>query len=358
MSRPAFARIDLDALRNNYQLARSRHGGRALAVIKADAYGHGSVRCARALSDIADGFAVAVLEEALVLRAGGITRPILVLEGAFGPDDIERAAEHDLWLVVHQREQIDLMERVPPRRALTIWLKMDSGMHRAGVAPEYMATAHARLSALPTVDAIVLMTHMARADEPDVPTTLAQVEAFERTTADLPGERSMSNSACILGWPATWRDWARPGIMLYGADPMPEDSRLLKPVMTLGSAIMNVRSLAPGDVLGYGGRFVAERPTRVGLVAMGYADGYPRTAADGTPVAVDGQLTRLIGRVSMDMLTVDLTELPDAGLGSKVELWGAKISANTIAQAAGTIAYELFCNVKRVRRTYTGVTGD
>ena len=354
MSRPAFARIDLDALRNNYQLARSRHGGRALAVIKADAYGHGSVRCARALSDIADGFAVAVLEEALVLRAGGITRPILVLEGAFGPDDIEHAAEHDLWLVVHQREQMDLIERVQPARPLKVWLKMDSGMHRAGVAPGDMAAAHARLSALPGVASIVLMSHMARADEPDVDTTREQIECFDRTTADLPGERSLCNSACILGWPAAYRDWARPGIMLYGADPMPQDRKLLQSVMTLGSAIMNVRMLAPGDVLGYGGRFVAERPTRVGLVAMGYADGYPRTAPDGTPVAVDGHITRLIGRVSMDMLTVDLTHLPEAGLGSKVELWGAQIPANSIAEAAGTIAYELFCNVKRVRRSYVG----
>lgn len=354
MSRPAFARIDLNGLRTNYRMARSRHGGRALAVIKADAYGHGSVRCAQALSDIADGFAVAVLEEALVLREGGITGPILVLEGAFGPDDIARAAEHDLWLVVHQREQIDLLERVPPARPLKVWLKLDSGMHRAGVTPDYMATAHARLSALPWVSSIVLMSHMARADEPDVPTTQAQVEVFERTTAELPGERSLCNSACILAWPAAYRDWARPGIMLYGADPMPQDRKLLQPVMTLGSAIMNVRMLAPGDVLGYGGRFVAERPTRVGLVAMGYADGYPRTAPDGTPVAVDGHITGLIGRVSMDMLTVDLTNLPDTGFGSRVELWGATIPANTVAQAAGTIAYELFCNVKRVRRSYVG----
>jgi alanine racemase len=348
LSRPAFAQIDLQALRHNYRLARERHGGRALAVVKANAYGHGAVRCARALADIADGFAVAIVEEAVALREAGITRPILVLEGAFGGDDIDRAAALELWLAVLNEEQIRLIKHHRPATPLHLWLKMDSGMHRAGFFPEAYADAHARLAALPGVERITLMTHFARADEPDVATTAEQIATFDAATAGLPGDRSICNSGAILGWPGAYRDWCRPGILLYGADPMPDENHGLKPVMTLGSAIIGVRDLPAGQPVGYGARFITERPTRVGLVAMGYADGYPRTVPDGTPVAVDGKLTRLIGRVSMDMLTVDLTDLPGTGVGSEVELWGATVPVNTIARAAGTIAYELLCNVKRV----------
>jgi len=354
VSRPALARIDLSALRHNYRLARERHGGRALAVIKANAYGHGAVACARALASEADAFAVAIVEEALELRDAGIRQPILVLEGAFGPDDLAHATMHDLWMVAHNAEQIALIEAHRSIRPLTVWLKMDSGMHRAGLAPADYAAAHARLSALPQVGNIVLMTHFARADEPDETATADQVATFDRATANLPGERSLCNSGGILAWPAGYRDWARPGILLYGADPMPSDDHGLKPVMTLESAIMNIRELAPGEALGYGGRFVSDTPTRVGLVAMGYADGYPRVAPTGTPVAVDGQLTRVIGRISMDMMTVDLTALPAARIGSRVELWGNTVPINTVAHAAGTIAYELLCNIKRVRREYVG----
>ncbi|QID19230.1 alanine racemase [Nitrogeniibacter mangrovi] len=348
MSRPAFAHVDLNALRHNYQLARSRHGGRALAVIKANAYGHGAVPCARALAPEADGFAVAVVEEAVALREAGIGGPILVLEGAFGADDLARAEAFDLWLVVHHRDQVFLFEQHPPTRPVPVWLKMDSGMHRAGFAPGHFAAAHEKLASLPGVGEITLMTHFARADEPDELATARQVRTFDDATAQLPGARSLCNSGGILGWPRAHRDWSRPGIMLYGADPMPAEGHGLEPVMTLGSAIIGVRELPAGEAIGYGGRFVTERPTRIGLVAMGYADGYPRTAPDGTPVAVDGALTRLIGRVSMDMLMVDLTELPAAGMGAPVELWGRTVPVNTVARAAGTIAYELLCNVKRV----------
>ncbi len=358
MSRPAFARIDLDALRHNYQQARRLHGGRALAVIKANAYGHGAIPCARALAPVVDAFAVAIVEEALALREAGVTQPILVLEGAFGPDDIALAAAHGLWLTVHQAEQIHLLEQHPPATPLHVWLKMDSGMHRAGFAPADFAAAHGQLAALPGTASITLMTHFARADEPDAPATSAQVRVFDEATASLPGDRSLCNSGGILGWPSAHRDWARPGIMLYGADPMPDENHGLQPVMTLGSAIMAVRTLAPGEAVGYGARFVTSRPTRVGVVAMGYADGYPRTVPDGTPVAVDGRITRLIGRVSMDMLTVDLTDLPEAGVGTPVELWGRTIPVNAIAHGAGTIAYELLCNVKRVAFRYDSTIRD
>lgn len=352
--RPARALIDLAALRHNYRLARQRHGGRALAVVKANAYGHGAVACARALAAEADGFAVAFLEEALELRAAGITQPILLLEGVFAASELDAVLRHELWTVVHHEEQLRMIEATPLARPLTVWLKVNSGMNRAGFLPEAIDAAWQRLSASGKAGEITLMSHFARADEPQVITTAEQVARFDAATAHLPGARSLANSAAVLGWPQAHRDWARPGILLYGADPLPDEGHGLQPVMTLESAVMAVREIAEGAPLGYGARFVAPRPTRVGLVALGYADGYPRVVPDGTPVAVDEIRTRIIGRVSMDMLTVDLTDLPEAGIGSRVELWGRNIPVNRVAAAAGTIAYELLCNVKRVRFEYLG----
>jgi alanine racemase len=352
--RPARALIDLAALRHNYRLARQLHGGCALAVVKANAYGHGAVRCAQALADEADGFAVAFLDEALELRAAGIQQPILLLEGVFAAKELADVAGRSLWTVVHHEAQIEMIERTALAAPIHVWLKINSGMNRAGFLPAAVDAAWQRLRASAKVADITLMTHFARADEPQVITTEAQVSRFDAATAHLPGGRSLANSGAILGWPQARRDWARPGILLYGADPMPDEGHGLQPVMTLESAVMAVREIAAGEALGYGARFVAERDTRVGLVAMGYADGYPRGVADGTPVAVDGLPTRIIGRVSMDMLTVDLTDLPDAGIGSGVELWGRQVPVNRVARAAGTIAYELLCNVKRVRFSYSG----
>lgn len=350
--RPARALIDLAALRHNYRLARRMHGGRALAVIKANAYGHGAVRCAQALQDEADGFAVAFLEEALVLREAGIRAPILVLEGVFDAAELERAAAHALWIVVHHEAQLRMLETTTLAQPVNVWLKVNSGMNRAGFMPDATPAAWSRLKACAQVRDINLMTHFARADEPDVDTTLAQVARFDAATAGLPGARSLANSAGILAWPQARRDWARPGILLYGADPLPDDTHGLRAVMTLESAVMAVREIATGEALGYGGRFIAQRPTRVGLVAMGYADGYPRTVPDGTPVGLAGGATHIIGRVSMDMLTIDLSDHPEAGIGSRVELWGDVVPVNRVAAAAGTIAYELLCNVKRVRFEY------
>jgi alanine racemase len=353
MTRPAEAVVDLNALRENARLARQRHGGRQLAVLKANAYGHGALACAQALAGECDGFAVAFLDEALPLRRAGVTAPILVLEGVFNSAELDLAVEHRLWVVVHQAEQLQMIERANlPPASLVAWLKIDTGMHRAGLAPEQAADAHARLLASGKVGEVVLMSHFARADEPQAEATLEQIRVFDAATAGLPGARSLCNSAGVLGWPAARRDWARPGILLYGADPMPAADNGLQPVMTLRSQVFAVRWLAAGEALGYGGGFVADRPTRIGLVAMGYADGYPRTAPTGTPVAVEGRLTRLVGRVSMDMLTVDLTEMPDAGIGSSVELWGRQVAINEVARRAGTISYELLCNVKRVPLRY------
>lgn len=364
MTRPSRARVDLDALRHNYSLARHMHGGRALAVIKANAYGHGAARCAQALSDHADGFAVAFLEEAAALRAAGIEAPILVLEGLFDADELVAARALDLWIVVHQEAQLRMIEndRASCGR-LQVWLKADSGMGRAGFALANMPSAYARLRASGKVSNITLMTHFARADEPGSDATSRQVAAFDGATAALPGDRSLSNSAGILQWPSARRDWARPGILLYGANPLPQrgagegDDVELRPVMTLESEVFAVRTLQPGEALGYGGGFVALEPTRVGLVAIGYADGYPRLATTGTPAAVDGKMTRVLGRVSMDMLTIDLSNLPGSGIGSRVELWGQHVPVNEVARRAGTICYELLCNVKRVPVVYeTGIS--
>lgn len=353
--RPARAIIDLDALRHNYRLARTRHGGCALAVVKANAYGHGSVRCAHALSGEADGFAVAAIEEALALRDGGIAAPILLLEGVFEAVELAEVEARGLWMVVHHDEQLRMLDGYTPRKPFNVWLKLNTGMNRAGFAPERARELHDRLLAGGKVGKITLMTHFARSDEPDSDATAVQFARFQEATAGIPAERSVCNSAAILGWPAVRGDWGRPGIMLYGADPMPVDGQALRPVMTLESRIIAVREIAAGEPLGYGARFVAEQPTRVGLVAMGYADGYPRVVPAGTPVTIDGRPSRIIGRVSMDMLTVDLSGRGESGFDSRVEFWGAQVPINTIAAAAGTISYELLCNVKRARLEYHGV---
>lgn len=353
MTRPAQALIDLDALRHNYLVARDLHGGRALAVIKANAYGHGAVRCAQALQGIADGFAVAFAAEAFELRAAGIEGPLLILEGCFDAEELREAARLGLWTAVHQESQLLALEQTTlPAGSIHAWLKVDSGMHRAGFDLDQVAAAYARLNACPSVADITLMTHFAQSDEPEKRATQKQIEAFDAATTDLPGARSLSNSGGILAWPHSHRDWARAGILLYGADPMPDPHHGLTPVMTLQSQVFAVKTIEPGESLGYGATFTAQVRTRVGLVAMGYADGYPRCAPTGTPIAVDGKLTRTIGRVSMDMLTIDLTDLPQAGIGSKVECWGRQIDINTVAKLAGTISYELLCNVKRVPLVY------
>lgn len=355
--RPARALIDLHALRHNYRLARELSGARALAVVKADAYGHGAVRCAQALEAEADGFAVACIEEALELRYAGIRLPILLLEGFFEASELSLIDQHQLWCVVHSAWQVEAIERARLARPLRVWLKLDSGMHRVGLHPAEYRDAHARLLASGNVDKIVLMSHFARADELDCPRSEEQLAVFREARGELQAEVSLRNSPAILGWPQVPSDWVRPGIMLYGATPFEQDQEQaarLKPVMTLESKIISVRELPAGEPVGYGARFVAERPTRVGVVAMGYADGYPRHAATGTPVLVDGLRTRLIGRVSMDMLTVDLTDLPQAGLGSRVELWGREVLASDVAYGCGSIPYQLFCNLKRVPRVYSG----
>ena len=355
--RPARALIDLEALRHNYRLAREISGARALAVVKADAYGHGATRCAAALEGEADGFAVACIEEALELRYAGIRKPILLLEGFFEESELGLIDQHQLWCVVHATWQVEAIERARPARPLQVWLKLDSGMHRVGLHPAEYRDAHARLLASGKVDKIVLMSHFARADELDCPRSEEQVALFEQARAGLQAEVSLRNSPAILGWPGIASDWVRPGIMLYGATPFGEDQAVaarLQPVMTLESKVICVRELPAGEPVGYGARFITPKPMRIGVVAMGYADGYPRHAPTGTPVLVAGQRSQLLGRVSMDMLCIDLTDVPEAGLGSTVELWGKNILASDVAVAAETIPYQIFCNLRRVPRLYSG----
>ncbi len=353
--RPAYAHIDLAALRHNYQLAKQCSPNQALAVVKADAYGHGAVQCAQALADCADGFAVACLEEALELRSVGIKQPILLLEGFFHADELALCVEHDLWLVIHADWQIETLTRAQLKQPINCWLKMDSGMRRVGFFPHEFVSAYQRLRQCANVGQVVAMTHLAQADDVQSPTASQQCAVFSQVIKELGAPTSLSNSAAVLAWPQIISDWTRPGIMLYGSNPLltaSEISQQLKPVMSLQSRIIAVRELPAGEAIGYGARFVTQKTTRIGVVAMGYADGYPRHAPSGTPVAVDGEVTQLLGRVSMDMLAVDLTDIPQAGVGSTVELWGKAVSIDEVAACAGTISYELLCNVQRVEREY------
>ncbi len=351
--RPARALIDLQALRHNYQIAKQLSADKALAVVKADAYGHGAVACAQALADLTDGFAVACLEEALELRVAGIKQPIVLLEGFFSADELALIVANDLWCVVHAEWQLAIIEQADLPRPLTIWLKMDSGMHRVGFFADEYRAAWQRLHSSKNVVSIVLMSHFSRADEIDCSHTEEQYQLFKAATAGIDAPISICNSPALVAWPQIRSDWSRPGIILYGSQPVPSSQQCFLPVMTLQSKIIALRELPQGESVGYGAQFVASRTTRVGIVAMGYADGYPRHAPNGTPVAVDGCVTGLVGRVSMDMLAVDLTELPDAGIGSDVELWGKTVSVDEVAARAGTISYQLLCNVKRVRREYS-----
>jgi alanine racemase len=343
MPRPIQARIHLSALAHNLDIARNRTRARVMAVIKASAYGHGLLRAAEALS-AADGFALLDLRDAVRLREAGYRQPILLLEGGFTPNDFAQAAQHDLACVIHNPAQLAMLDACPRRGALDVWLKINSGMNRLGFAPQ---TAHAimeKLQTHPAVREITLMTHFANADE--ATGVSAQLATFNAFATDWRTPRSLANSAALLRYPETHGDWVRPGIMLYGASPFAGTSAQslgLQAVMTLTSEIISVQSLKTGDAVGYGSLFHADVPTRIGIVACGYADGYPRHAPTGTPILVNGQCTRTLGRVSMDMLAVDLSNVSSAETGSSVVLWGDGLPVEEVAAAAGTISYELLC---------------
>lgn len=353
--RPAQAVIDLTALRHNFQLAKTLTHANTIAVVKADAYGHGAVQCANALSAHTNAFAVACIEEALELRASGIKNPILLLEGFFEAQELALINQYDLWTVIHSEWQIKIIEKTSLTKGLTVFLKMDSGMHRIGFLVEECLSAYKRLINTNKISATKLMSHFSRADEPAVDYTKKQLDTFQSIAKTLNIETCLCNSPAILAWPETYSQWVRPGIMLYGSSPFEEthaSTNNLIPVMTLQSKIIAVKEIAANEPIGYGAHFITHKPMRLGIVAMGYADGYPRQAPSNTPVLVNNIKTRLVGRVSMDMLMIDITDIPSAGLGSHVELWGKNILANDIATLANTISYQLFCNVKRASRIF------
>lgn len=353
--RPAQAVIDLTALRHNFQLARTYSQAKTIAVVKADAYGHGAVQCANALASQTDAFAVACIEEALALREAGIKKPILLLEGFFEEQELLLINQYDLWTVIHADWQIKAIEKIALTKPLTIFLKMDSGMHRVGFLAKECMPAYQRLINTNKVATIKLMTHFSRADEVDIDYTQTQADAFQDIAKNLQIETCLCNSPAILAWPNIKSHWVRPGIMLYGSNPFEQTQQQashLIPVMTLQSKIIAVREIPTNEPIGYGARFITDKPMRIGVVAMGYADGYPRQAPTDTPVLVNHVKTRLVGRVSMDMLTIDITNIPSVGLGSHVELWGKNILASDIATLTDTIPYQLFCNVKRAPKIF------
>lgn len=341
--RPIKALISLDAMAHNLRVARRVAGAtKLMAVVKANAYGHGLSRTIRALQ-AADGFAVLTIEEAANLRQMGGQHPILLLEGVFSPDEVQLCAELNVWPMIHSTQQLDWLLQ-PRAKPLHVFLKFDSGMHRLGFALTELDSVLDRLKSLSSIAGITLMTHFAQADEA---AGVAQpLQAFRSRIAHTGLAWSTANSAALLRYPAAHGDWARPGIMLYGASPFANTSAAeldLKPAMTLMSEIIAVQTLQAGDGVGYGLSYRAPHTMRIGTVACGYGDGYPRHAPTGTPVLVNGKRTRTLGRVSMDMLCVDLSEMPEARIGSPVVLWGAGLPVEEVAHAAETISYELLC---------------
>jgi alanine racemase len=368
MSRPIRLHLDWAALRHNHAVARRQAGGAKLwSVLKANAYGHGVLPAAQALQADADGFAVIELEAALALREAGIRQPMLLLEGFYRAEELPLFAAHALTPVLHAPWQVDALIAARLPAPLPVYLKVDTGLHRLGLTAAEFATALARLRAAGCAASITVMTHFADADEDRG--IDEQMACLQRIVAALDLPLSLANSAALLRFPASRGDWARPGIMLYGASPFPARRGAaaldLRPVMTLHSELIAVRDLAVGERVGYGGTFTAERPMRIGVVACGYADGYPRHAPTGTPVLVAGRRTRTLGRVSMDKLCVDLTGIDSVGgkvgadetarnvgnagnpiaIGAPVTLWGDGLPADEVAAAADTVAYELFCAV-------------
>jgi alanine racemase len=324
-----------------------------IAVIKANAYGHGLVTAAEALAE-ADALAVARVEEALVLRKAGCAARIVLLEGFRDAEELGAAAQYALEPFVHQPWQVAQLEAWRGTQSLRVWLKIDTGMHRLGFAPADARAVVARLAACGCVaPPVALATHLADAERRDGPETPAQLAAFAAATAGIAGERSIANSAGLIAWPEARADWVRPGIMLYGASPFADRSGRdlgLRPAMTLETRIIALKDVAPGDRVGYGGTWTAPRASRIAVAAIGYGDGYPRSAANGTPVTVAGHAAELAGRPSMDMLTIDVTGLPQSAVGDRVELWGPQVPIERVAAAAGTISYELSCRVgRRVR---------
>lgn len=359
MPRPTYASVSIAALGHNLAVARERAPGRFVwAVVKADAYGHGLANAVRGFRH-ADGLALVEFDRASQLRALGWTRPLLMLEGAFDRTDAAQALEEDLSLVVHEPRQLEWLASAPAGRSVDVCLKFNSGMNRLGLDRAGLHAAFARARALPAVRSITLVTHFANADRDGG--AEEALDRFDLAGAGLDAPRSTANSAATLTLPRSHADAIRPGIMLYGGSPFDERAAAdfgLRAAMRLESRLIAVQTVATGDAVGYGSTFRASRTMRIGVVACGYADGYPRHAPSGTPVAVAGVRTRTAGRVAMDMLTVDLDPVPDAAVGAAVQLWGDQVPIDAVARAAGTIGYELMCAIApRVARRVEDAAG-
>lgn len=355
----ATAVIDRGALRHNLQqVRRLAPKSRLIAVVKANAYGHGLLETAHTLQD-ADCYGVARIEEALMLRSGGIVKPILLLEGFFCAEDLPALVANNIATAVHSIEQLEALEQAALPQPVSVWMKLDTGMHRLGVSPEEADAFYQRLSACANViQPVNIMSHFSRADEPQVDTTQRQIGCFDTFSRNKPGLQSICASGGILLWPSAHRDWVRPGIIMYGVSPLAEpyaDHFGFQPVMTLKSSLIAVRQHKAGEPVGYGGAWISERDTRLGVVAIGYGDGYPRSAPTGTPLLINGREVPLVGRVSMDMISVDLG--PDAvdRVGDGVLLWGEGLPVERIAACTGISAYELITRLTaRVVMEYRG----
>ncbi|WP_336797830.1 catabolic alanine racemase DadX [Erwinia aphidicola] len=349
MSRPIVATINRAALRQNLAVARQAARNSCLwSVVKANAYGHGIERVWESLAET-DGFALLDLEEAILLRDRGWRKPILLLEGFFHPSDIELLDRYRLTTSVHSNWQIKALAEAKLSAPLDIYLKMNSGMNRLGFQPEQVHNAWQKLRSLANVGEMTLMAHFAEAESADG--IVEPMRRINQAAEGLDCARSLANSAATLWHPETHHNWVRPGIILYGASPSGQWQDIagsgLQPVMSLNTEIIGIQQLAAGAAVGYGARYRAAGEQRIGVVACGYADGYPRHAPTGTPIVVDGTLTRTVGAISMDMITVDLTPCPQAGIGSKVELWGNNVKIDDVAAASGTVGYELMCALAR-----------
>lgn len=344
--RPIQAIVSAKALQHNLNVVRQHaQNAKIMAVIKANAYGHGLVPVAHALIS-ADAFATLNLSEAVDLREAGVDQEILLLEGVFDEEELRIASSFDISIVIHNNPQIMMLEHAKLAKPINIHLKMNTGMNRLGFTPSEFSIAYQQLENCLNVANMTLMTHFATADE-STGIQLAH-KRFIEVTQGLTNPVSLANSATILRYPEAHADWVRPGIMLYGATPVamvPAADFGLQPAMQFTSEILAIQSLKKGDSVGYGATFIAERNMRIGIVACGYADGYPRHAPTGTPIAVAGKVTRTIGRVSMDMLFCDLTDIPEADVGSSVELWGNTVPVDAVAEACGTVGYELLCAI-------------
>lgn len=357
MPRPTKAYIDLSALTHNLSVTRQyAPRARLMAIIKADAYGHGLLHTAHALKQT-DGFALLELDAAIELREAGYPHPILLLEGFFSTKELALFKQYQLSAVIHHSEQVAMLSTCK-QPALDIFLKINTGMNRLGLSPEQFPSAINKLIRGQSINNITLMTHFANADDTiGNKSFIKQLQCFNKITSEYNQPTSLANSAAIIRHPETHADWVRPGIMLYGASPFADKTASdlnLKPVMTLTSSVIAIQDLNSGDSVGYGGVFQAEKPMKIGIVACGYADGYPRHALTNTPVLINNQRSRTLGRISMDMLAIDLTEVENAQLNSPVILWGEGMPVEEIAQAAGTISYELLCALSpRVEKIVT-----